>query len=243
MLFKEHVVIITGAASGIGRACSLLFAKKGANVIAVDLNIERLEKTVMEINKLNGNAISIQANIIDKNDINKIVSTVIEKYGKIDALVNCAGICQIRNVEDITEEEWERMMSINLKGTFFLSQSVLKVMKKFRKGKIVNMGSIAGEIGGILVGANYSSSKAGIICLTKSLAKYAAPYNIYVNSVSPGFIDTEMTKDLGQDPKSVPLGRRGRPEEVAEVILFLCSEASSYITGSNIDVNGGLLMR
>lgn len=242
MLFKDNVVIVTGAASGIGKACSLSFAEKGAKVIAVDLNKKGLEETNLKIHEKNGKAISVIADITKKDDIDRIVTSAVNNFGRIDILVNCAGICQIRNIEDITEEEWDKMMSINLKGTFFLCQSVLKEMKKYQKGKIVNMGSIAGEIGGILVGANYSASKAGIICLTKSLAKYAAPYNINVNSVSPGFIDTEMTKDLGQDPKSVPLGRRGRPEEVSDVILFLCSEASSYITGANIDVNGGLFM-
>ena len=242
MSFKDKVAIVTGAASGIGKSCSLSFAEKGVKVVVVDLNKKGAEETNLEIQRKGGKAIFIKADVSKKEDVENIVNITENDFGKIDILVNCAGICQIRNVEDITEEEWDKMMSINLKGTFFLCQSVLKEMKKYQKGKIVNMGSVAGEIGGILVGANYSASKAGIICLTKSLARYAAPYNINVNSVSPGFIDTEMTKDLGQDPKSVPLGRRGRPEEVSDVILFLCSEASSYITGANIDVNGGLFM-
>ena len=242
MSFKDKVAIVTGAASGIGKSCSLSFAEKGVKVVVVDLNKKGTEETNLEIQRKGGKAIFIKADVSKKEDVENIVNITKNNFGKIDILVNCAGICQIRNVEDITEEEWDKIMSINLKGTFFLCQSVLKEMKKYQKGKIVNMGSVAGEIGGILVGANYSASKAGIICLTKSLARYAAPYNINVNSVSPGFIDTEMTKDLGQDPKSVPLGRRGRPEEVSDVILFLCSEASSYITGANIDVNGGLFM-
>ena len=242
MSFKDKVAIVTGAASGIGKSCSLSFAEKGVKVVVVDLNKKGVEETNLEIQRKGGKSIFIKADVSKKEDVENIVNITENNFGKVDILVNCAGICQIRNVEDITEEEWDKMMSINLKGTFFLCQSVLKEMKKYQKGKIVNMGSVAGEIGGILVGANYSASKAGIICLTKSLARYAAPYNINVNSVSPGFIDTEMAKDLGQDPKSVPLGRRGRPEEVSDVILFLCSEASSYITGANIDVNGGLFM-
>ena len=242
MSFKDKVAIVTGAASGIGKSCSLSFAEKGVKVVVVDLNKKGVEETNLEIQRKGGKSIFIKADVSKKEDVENIVNITENNFGKVDILVNCAGICQIRNVEDITEEEWDKMMSINLKGTFFLCQSVLKEMKKYQKGKIVNMGSVAGEIGGILVGANYSASKAGIICLTKSLARYAAPYNINVNSVSPGFIDTEMTKDFGQDPKSVPLGRRGRPEEVSDVILFLCSEASSYITGANIDVNGGLFM-
>lgn len=242
MSFKDKVAIVTGAASGIGKYCSLSFAEKGVKVVVVDLNKKGAEETNLEIQRKGGKAIFIKADVSKKEDVENIVNITKNNFGKIDILVNCAGICQIRNVEDITEEEWDKMMSINLKGTFFLCQSVLKEMKKYHKGKIVNMGSVAGEIGGILVGANYSASKAGVLCLTKSLAKYAAPYNINVNSVSPGFIDTEMTKDLGQDPTSVPLGRHGRPEEVSDAILFLCSDASSYITGANIDVNGGLFM-
>lgn len=217
MSFKDKVAIVTGAASGIGKSCSLSFAEKGAKVVVVDLNKKGAEETNLEIQRKGGKAIFIKADVSKKEDVENIVNITENNFGKIDILVNCAGICQIRNVEDITEEEWDKMMSINLKGTFFLCQSVLKEMKKYQKGKIVNMGSVAGEIGGILVGANYSASKAGILCLTKSLAKYAAPYNINVNSVSPGFIDTEMTKDLGQDPTSVPLGRCGRPDRKSVV--------------------------
>ena len=242
MLFKDNVAIVTGAASGIGKACSLSFAEKGAKVIAVDLNKKGLKETTLKIHEKNGKAISVMADITKKDDINRIVTSAVNNFGRIDILVNCAGICQIRNIEDITEEEWDKMMSINLKGTFFLCQSVLKEMKKYQKGKIVNMGSIAGEVGGIMVGANYAASKAGIICLTKSLAKYSAPYNININSVSPGFINTEMTKNFKYNPDTVPLGRIGTPEEVSDVILFLCSDAARYITGANIDVNGGVYM-
>lgn len=239
-MFQNKVAIITGAASGIGKACLLPFMEKKTNVVAVDINKRRLEEISEKLDK--NKHICITADITQKKDIEKIVSSTINKYGRVDFLVNCAGICQKISVEQITEDDWDRMMSINLKGTFFLCQSVLKEMKKHKSGKIVNMGSIAGEIGGLLVGANYAASKAGVICLTKSLAKFAAQYNINVNSVSPGFIDTEMTKNLDQDPSAVPFGRRGEPEEVADVILFLCSEASRYITGANIDVNGGLFM-
>jgi 3-oxoacyl-[acyl-carrier protein] reductase len=239
-MFTGKVAIVTGAASGIGKSCFLSFMNKNANVVAVDLNGQRLEEISKNIN--NNRHIYVSADITKRNNIENIVSSTLKKFGKIDILVNCAGICQEKSVEDLTETDWDRMIDINLKGTFFLCQAVLKEMKKNQSGKIVCMGSVAGEVGGILVGANYSSSKAGIICLTKSLAKYAAPHNINVNCVSPGFIDTEMTKNLAQDPKAVPLGRRGKPEDVSDVILFLSSDASRYITGANIDVNGGLFM-
>lgn len=242
MSFKDKVAIVTGAASGIGKSCSLSFAEKGAKVVVVDLNKKDVKETNLEIQKKGGKAIFIKADISKKNDVENIVNITKNNFGKIDILVNCAGICQIKNIEDITEKEWDKVMSVNLKGTFLICQSTLKKMKKYKKGKIVNIASLAGEVGGIMVGANYAASKAGIICLTKSLAKYAAPYNINVNSISPGFINTEMTKDFGYNPDSVPLGRVGTSEEVSDVILFLCSDAARYITGANIDVNGGVYM-
>jgi 3-oxoacyl-[acyl-carrier protein] reductase len=240
--FKDKVAIVTGAASGIGKSCALSFAEKGAKVVVVDLNKRGAEETNLEIQTKGGKAIFIKADISKKEDVESIVNITENNFGGIDILVNCAGICQIRNIEDITEQEWDKVMSVNLKGTFLMCQSILKGMKKYKGGKIVNMASLAGEVGGIMVGVNYAASKAGIICLTKSLAKYAAPYNINVNSVSPGFINTEMTKDFGYNPDTIPLGRVGTPGEVSDVILFLCSEAARYITGANIDVNGGIYM-
>lgn len=242
MSFKDKVAIVTGAASGIGKSCALSFAEKGAKVVIVDLNKRGAEETNLEIQTKSGKAIFIKADVSKKEDVESIVNITENNFGGIDILVNCAGICQIRNIEDITEQEWDKVMSVNLKGTFLMCQSILKGMKKYKGGKIVNMASLAGEVGGIMVGVNYAASKAGIICLTKSLAKYAAPYNINVNSVSPGFINTEMTKDFGYNPDTVPLGRVGTPGEVSDVILFLCSDAARYITGANIDVNGGVYM-
>ena len=242
MSFKDKVAIVTGAASGIGKYCSLSFAEKGVKVIVVDLNKKGAEETNLEIQRKGGKAIFIKADVSKKEDVESIVNITENNFGKIDVLVNCAGICQIRNIEDITEQEWDEVMSVNLKGTFLMCQSILKKMKKYKWGKIVNMASLAGEVGGIMVGANYAASKAGIICFTKSLAKYAAQYNINVNSVSPGFIKTEMTKDFRYNPDTVPLGRVGTPGEVSDVILFLCSDAARYITGANIDVNGGVYM-
>jgi len=240
--FKGKVAIVSGAASGIGKSCSLSFAEKGVKVVIVDLNKNGAKETCLEIQKKGGQSIFIKADVSKKEDVENIVTVTKNNFGEIDILVNCAGICQIRDIESITEQEWDKVMSVNLKGTFLMCQSILKEMKKCKKGKILNMGSMAGEVGGVMVGANYAASKAGIVCLTKSFAKYAAPYNINVNSISPGFINTEMTKDFGYNPDTVPLGRIGTPEEVSDVILFLCSDAARYITGANIDVNGGIYM-
>lgn len=167
---------------------------------------------------------------------------ILKRYGTVDVLVNSTVICRIVKTDDLTMEQWDRTMNINLKGTFLFSRSALKIMKSNKSGKIINVASMAGKIGGLIVGSDYPASKAAVICLTKSLAKESAPYNINVNSVAPGLINTEMTKDFGYDSASVPIGRIGTPEEVADVILFLASDMSRYITGACIDVNGGMVM-
>ena len=242
MYFKGKVAIVTGGGSGIGRACCLSLGEKGAVVAVADINLEAAMSTVDAIEAKGGKAMPVKVDVSKLTDIQSIVDAVLKVHGKIDILVNCAGICQMVTIDDMTETDWDRVQAINLKGSFFMSQAVLRSMKEKRQGKIVNIASLSGEMGGIMVGANYATSKAGVICLTKSLAKNAAAYNINVNTVSPGFISTELSKDLGQDPKMVPLGRIGMPEDVSDVVVFLCSHESRYITGANIDVNGGLLM-
>ncbi len=242
MDFKGKIAVVTGGASGIGKSCCLSLAEKGATVIAVDRNENGAKAVADEIKQKGGNAEGLSLDIVNIAQIKVIVDYIENKYSRIDILINCAGITDVITIEDITETEWDRMLEIDLKGPFFVSQAVINVMKKNNFGKIVNLGSVAGEVGGIVVGANYVAAKAGIIGLTKSLAKSAAKYGINVNTVSPGFIDTEMTKDLNQDVKMVPLGRKGTSEEVSDVILFLCSDYARYLTGVNLDVNGGLHM-
>ncbi|WP_312811637.1 SDR family NAD(P)-dependent oxidoreductase [Sedimentibacter sp.] len=242
MDFKGKIAVVTGGASGIGKSCCLSLAEKGATVIAVDRNENGAKAVADEIKQKGGNAEGLSLDIVNIAQIKDVVDYIENKYSRIDILINCAGITQVITIEDITETEWDRMLEIDLKGPFFVSQAIISVMKKNNFGKIVNLGSVAGEVGGIVVGANYVAAKAGIIGLTKSLAKSAAKYGINVNTVSPGFIDTEMTKDLNQDVKMVPLGRKGTSEEVSDVILFLCSDYARYLTGVNLDVNGGLHM-
>lgn len=242
MKFDGKVAVITGGASGIGKSCCKSLAERGATVIAVDQNENGVKEIVDEIRLNGGAADGFGLNIVNVQQIREVVELIVSKYEKIDILVNCAGITQVRRIEDMTEQEWDRMLDIDLKGTFFMSQAVIEVMKKNNYGKIVNLGSVAGEVGGIVVGANYVAAKAGVIGLTKSLAKSGAPFGINVNTVSPGFIDTEMSKDLNQDVKLVPLGRKGTAEDVSDCILFLCSDYARYLTGVNLDVNGGLHM-
>lgn len=242
MNFNNKVAVITGGASGIGKSCCLSLAQRGATVIALDRNEDGVKAVVDEIKSMGCSADGFGLDIVNVEQIRQVVELIISKYSKIDILINCAGITQIRRIEDMTEAEWDRMIDIDLKGTFFMSQAVLDIMKRNNYGRIVNLGSVAGEVGGIVVGANYAAAKAGVICLTKSLAKCGAPYGINVNTVSPGYIATEMTKELNQDVSQVPLGRKGTAEDVSDVIMFLCSDYARYLTGVNLDVNGGLHM-
>lgn len=176
-----------------------------------------------------------------------MIKATLEAFGKIDILVNNAGICYLGSMEDMKEEDWDKVIEVNLEGVFLCSKPVIELMKEQRSGKIINIASLAGKIGRILTGANYVVSKAGVIGFTKRLAKEMAPYGVNVNAVAPGIIDTAMTqafpkKEMKSILKSIPLGRIGLPEDVANAVIFLSSEETSYITGVILDVNGGLLM-
>ena len=187
---------------------------------------------------------------IDLTDIDQIrtlISAIHKKYQHIDVLINCAGICRETSVPDIKPEEWDLVMTINLRSVFFLCQEVLKVMTPRKSGRIINIASAAGKVGGIAVGAHYSASKAAIMCLTKTLALYAAPYQIQVNCVCPGPVETDMTASWSDEvnvafKERIPLKRYATPEETAEAILFLASNRAKYITGEILDINGGLIM-
>ncbi len=180
-------------------------------------------------------------------EVDRFVSQTIDRFGRIDILVNNAGIAQVVGVDEISEEDWDQMLDVNLKGTLICSQAVLGQMMKQKFGKIVNIASLAGQVGGVLVGVNYSVSKAGVICLTKTLARFGGPHGIRANCIAPSPIDTEMIKifkkqDLDNMIKATPLRRLGKPEDIANTVLFLASEDSSFITGQCISVNGGFLM-
>ncbi len=185
----------------------------------------------------------VKTNIGSSSDIEQLFDRTLSVFPQLDILVNCAGICTTMSVEEIDGNQWDKVLSINLRGTYLCSREALKRMKAQRNGKIVNVSSISGRIGGIATGIDYCTSKGGIITLTMSLAKIGGPFNINVNAVAPGFIDTEMTKNFTHfNPEAVPLRRIGKPEDVADVIVFLASERSRYITGETIDVNGGVYM-
>ncbi len=247
MKLTGKVAIVTGAGQGIGKAIALALAREGTDVIVNDINLGSAEEVADEIEIMERKAIPIRADVSKIDEVKLMVETALGKFRKIDILINNTGICQLTCIADLREEDWDRVMDINLKGVFLCSQAVVTEMKKQKFGRIVNIGSVAGKIGGILVAPNYSASKAGVICFTKSLAKDAAPFGITVNCINPGVIDTPLTQAYPPAKKkalieSTPLGRMGRPEEVAEAVVFLVSDAASFITGESINVNGGLDM-
>ncbi|MEA4900158.1 3-oxoacyl-[acyl-carrier-protein] reductase [Desulfitobacterium sp.] len=247
MFLKNSVAIVTGAGRGIGRAIALELAQAGARIVVNYAgNAEQAEKTVTMIEDKGGQAIAVQADVSQAADVDRLVKTTIETYGKVDILVNNAGITRDNLLLRMKEADWDAVLNTNLKGVFLTSKAVSKIMMKQRSGVVVNIASVVG-ISGNAGQANYAAAKAGIIGFSKSMAKELASRGIRVNVVAPGYISTNMTESLPNEVKeqiqqSIPLGRIGTPEEVAQTVLFLSSAASSYITGQVFAVDGGMLM-
>jgi len=246
-LLENKTAIITGAARGIGRAIAQVFAENGANVVITDIRFsDEALKSIEELNQLGIRALAIESNAADFKDCESVIERVSKEFPTIDILVNNAGITRDNLLLRMTEEEWDSVLTINLKSVFNMTKAVQRIMLKQRSGSIINMASIVG-IGGNAGQANYAASKAGIIGFTKSVAKELGSRNIRCNAIAPGFIETEMTAKLPQDVrenwiKGIPLGRPGTPNDVANLALFLASDLSSYITGQVIAVCGGLHM-
>ena len=243
----EPVAVITGGAGDIGKEAARMLGSHGCSVVIADYNPSAGTAAEKELKDSGFTVLYIKTDLLKQNDISSLFSETVEQYSKIDILVNCAGISSRTPVQDITFEEWDTVLNINLRASFFCSQYALKYMVPRKSGRIINIASAAGKIGGVAVGAHYSSSKAAIICLTKSLALFGAPHNITVNCVCPGPIATAMTDEWGNEVNTsfvqkIPLKRYGTPGEVAEVIWFLSSDKAAYITGETVDVNGGLVM-
>ena len=240
------VALVTGAAQGIGKAVAMLLAQRGADIIVSDINLEKAEETSKEIATLGPRAMAIRANVAVVEEVEKMVQAIIERFGQIHILVNNAGIARDKLLLRMTEEDWDLVLDINLKGTFNCTKAVIRYMSKQRYGKIVNIASVVGEMGNAGQ-ANYSASKAGVIGFTKTIAREFASRGINVNAIAPGYIVTPMTEVLPEKAKEdlkrmIPMERLGQPEEVAQAALFLVSEASNYITGQVINVNGGIYM-
>jgi len=243
---KRKHAIITGAARGIGKAIAVKLAHAGIDVAVSDVLLEEAEKTASELESFGVQAIAVKADVSKIEDAENLVNTTVEKWGSVEFLINNAGITRDNLVLRMTQQEWDLVLNINLKGTFLCSQAASKIMIKQRLGRIVNIASVSGILG-TAGQANYASSKAGVIALTKSLARELGKRNITVNAIAPGFILTEMTGKLPDKVKeeyiaNIPLQRAGTPEDVAEAVLFLISPSASYITGTVLNVSGGLLI-
>lgn len=245
MDYKVKRVLITGAAQGIGLSIAESLAKENISVIISDINEEAAIKSAMFLEKQFGcPTIGVKMDVADKQSVTRTVSQLTKKYGVIDGLVNNAGICNsARPLDEITEDEWKRVFTINVLGMVHCINAVIEGMRKQGYGKIVNMTSSSGFTGGISVSASYSVSKAGVMALTKNAANQFGPNGITVNAVSPGIIETEMTENLSYDKSGLALRRFGDKKEVSSLVAFLLSQGSDYMTGNIVDVNGGLYMR
>ena len=240
---SEKLALVTGASRGIGKACALELAKAGYDIIVNYAgNAEAAEKTVQEIKALGVEAAAYKFDVSNKEEVDKSIAEIVEKYGRIDVLVNNAGITRDGLFMRMSEENWNAVINTNLPSAFFVSQPVVKVMMKQRSGAIVNMASVVG-VSGNAGQANYSAAKAGLIGLTKTLAKELGSRGIRVNAVAPGFINTDMTKDLDTSKFTdfIPLKRLGEPEDIAKVVKFLAVDAD-YVTGQVLEVDGGLII-
>lgn len=246
MELKDKVALVTGGGQGIGQVIGDNLAKSGAHVVLGDINLENAEKSAKAILANGGSASATLLNVTDPENVKEVFDSIVKEFKPLDILVNNAGITKDGLFVRMKEVDWDRVLAVNLKGSFLCGQQAAKQMMKQRQGAIVNIASIVGVMGNAGQ-ANYSASKAGLIGLTKTMARELAPRNITVNAVAPGFIDTEMTRILDEKIRDklieqIPLSRLGLSDDIAHSVAFLVSDRSSYITGQVMNVNGGMLM-
>ncbi|OQY37796.1 MAG: 3-oxoacyl-ACP reductase [Candidatus Cloacimonetes bacterium 4572_65] len=243
---KDKVVLVTGSARGIGFGIAKLFAENGAKAVILDINQELVDVAVAKLKELGFEACGYVADVTDVKAIEVIFKTINRELGRIDVLINNAGITKDNLIMRMKEAEWDAVLNVNLKGTFNCIQKACRYMMKQRAGVIINISSVIGQMGNAGQ-ANYAASKGGVIALTKSTAKEFASRNIRVNAIAPGFIETEMTATLPEDvinnyAKAIPLGKMGQVDDIGQLCLFLASDGAKYITGQTINVDGGLIM-
>lgn len=241
MTLSGKTCVITGGASGLGKAICRVFAEKGADVVVADVDLAGATGVAQHIESMGRRSLAVRMDVSRRPEIEEALSSVLKSFPRIDVWVNNAGVGSRAMLDEMTEEQWDRVLSVNLKGTFLCTSIIAKVMKQQKSGRIINMSSRAGK-GGSYGHINYASSKAGIIGLTKSAARELGKYNITVNALLPGFIETELTRNLSdgiKTPEQIVLTRPGTPEDVAYAAAFLASDEASWITGIGLEVTGG----
>ena len=245
----NKVALITGGASGIGQAIALMFAREGADVCIADKNLAGAKATAQEVEKIGRKSLAVQVDVTKLSDLDKMVASTINQFGKIDILVNDAGVGLIRPVLEVTEADWDAVLNVNLKGLFFATQRVLPHMLRQGKGKVINIASSWAPVG-YRNASVYTVSKAGVVSLTKTFALELAPKKINVNAIGPAFTETPLTKPLMDDPelfqsflKEIPLGRIAQPEDIAAAAVYLASDESDFVTGHTLFVDGGFLTK
>ena len=246
--FEGKVAVVTGAAQGMGRAAAERLAKQGAETVLVDIQLDRALTVCAELARNGLKTRALACDVSDEDQVRKLVETILGELGHIDILVNCAGILRPTPFDELSTTEWDRVMSVNLRGTFLMMRMIYPNMKERRYGRIVNFSSTAGLTVSTLGGAHYTASKHGVMGLTKAVAKEGAPFGIRVNAVCPGLIDTEMVQGsisperIRRYENSFPIARLGTVEEVADLVYFLVSDRSAYITGVGVNISGGDLL-
>ena len=247
MRFKDKVVLVTGAAQGIGEATAIAFARERARVALADLNLDGVLQVKEKIDKIGGEALALKVDISNPAMVNEMMEKIVDHFGRLDILVNNAGIIARGVIEDITDEMLDKVLSVNFKGVFYCCRAAVPIMKKQKYGKIVNVSSITAKRGDNTTAPCYGASKGAILTLTRSLARQLGPFGINVNAVAPHAIDTPMMKYWDEKKRkavieSLPVRRMGKPEDVAHAILFLSSDEAGFITGETLNLNGGYLM-
>ena len=245
-IFDGKVAVVTGAARGIGRAIAERLASEGADVALCDLQAEWLADTAAAVQGLGRKALPLAVDVGDGETVNACITEVVKVFGRVDIMVNNAGITKDTLLVRMSDDDWDAVLRVNLKGTFLFSRAVAKYMMKQRSGAIVNIASVIGLIGNAGQ-CNYAASKAGVIALTKSTAKELASRGVRVNAIAPGFISSKMTDALSQEVRdqmmvNIPMARFGEPGDIAKAVVFLASDEASYVTGQTLSVNGGMVM-
>lgn len=241
------IALLTGGAGAIGGAIGHALISEGVTVAIADRDPDAVQSLVAALRAAGGRALGVQADLTREADVATMIETVLQSSGRLDVLVNCLGIFQAVPLESLALEDWQRVLDVNLTGVFLCCKAALPVMRAQRSGRIINIASLAGQVGGLAAGANYSVSKAGVACLTKSVARALGNCGVTVNTINPGPVDSPMVDAWPPGQREIqleriPLARLGRPEDIAHAVVFLASEGAGYIHGTHLDINGGLHM-